>query len=619
MFRDTLARARELADGGRAWRDVAAIAGFHRIQSSPGYDAAADWLAATLSAIPGLEVAREPIAGDGVTRAFGQLQPEGWACDHAHAWLVAGDTRTPLCDFAAEPLSIVQRSAPAGGRFRLVDAARAPDAELRGAAALVGEGTRAALERRVRGAGAAGIVTDFRRLVPPVRDAGTDPDSLAYTSFWWAGDEPRAWGLVVTPGTGAELRRRLAAGEPLELEVDVATRRYAATPPLVSARVPGETDDDVLVVAHLCHPLPGAHDNGSGVAAAIETARVVAALARARGTRARRGVRFLWMPELTGTFAWLAADPARIDRLTAALNLDMVGADQAACGSTFLLEHPPCFAASFAEELLARIRAEALDWVTSFSGPGHYGLVRHAEVPYSGGSDHAVFVDPSVGVPCPLLIHWPDRFYHSSYDTPDRVDPAALALTVRCAATYAAVLADTGPREAEWLAELVARGARRRLLAAADAPDAPRGTARERVRGDAALASLARLGIEPGRIARERAAFVAFADREAPATPAAAAARDARVPVRRERGPLDLLEHQIDGWERLDDAGRAAWRALAAAHPVPALELAWFAADGRRDVDAIARLVALETGGEPGAGVSQFFDGAAAMGRIDWR
>jgi hypothetical protein len=50
------------------------------------------------------------------------------------------------------------------------------------------------------------------------------------------------------------------------------------------------------------------------------------------------------MPELTGTFAWLGRHPERIDALTAALNLDMVGADQAQCGSTFLLEHPPCFA-----------------------------------------------------------------------------------------------------------------------------------------------------------------------------------------------------------------------------------------------------------------------------------
>src|SRR5262249_30721268 len=200
--------------------------------------------------------------------------------------------------------------------------------------------------------GAAGLVSDFRRLMPPVRTADDDVDSLAYTSFWWAEGEPRAWGFVVTPRTGAELRRRLASGESLSVEVDIDTREFAAAVPLVHALLPGDTAEEVLVLGHLCHPRPGAHDNGSGVASVLETARVVAALAH--GRRLKRGIRFLWMPELTGTFAWLGLEPQRIAALTAALNLDMVGADQRQCGSTFLLEHPPCFAAAFAEELLAR-------------------------------------------------------------------------------------------------------------------------------------------------------------------------------------------------------------------------------------------------------------------------
>src|SRR5262249_45257196 len=155
-------------------------------------------------------------------------------------------------------------------------------------------------------------------------------------------------------------------------------------------------------MAHLCHPEPSANDNGSGVAAALETARTLAALERAgRWRPSPRAVRFLWMPELTGTYAWLGLRDAAAPRLVAALNLDMVGEDQTQCGSTLLVEHPPVFAASFAEELLARIRGEAQDWVTSFSGPGHYSMTRIAEVPYSGGSDHIVFNDPGRGVPCP--------------------------------------------------------------------------------------------------------------------------------------------------------------------------------------------------------------------------
>ena len=63
----------------------------------------------------------------------------------------------------------------------------------------------------------------------------------------------------------------------------------------------------------------------------------------------------------------------------------------------------------------------------SLTGLGEYPLYRQAEVSFSGGSDHVILSDPSIGVPTPMLIQWPDRFYHTSADTPDRTDPGSLA------------------------------------------------------------------------------------------------------------------------------------------------------------------------------------------------
>src|SRR5262249_58296274 len=116
-------------------------------------------------------------------------------------------------------------------------------------------------------------------------------------------------------------------------------------------------------------------------------------------------------------------------------------------------------------------------------------MPRMAEVPYSGGSDHALWLDPSAGVPCPMLIQWPDRYYHSDLDTPERCDPRSLALAARAAATYAAFLAGAGADELAWLVDLVARGARRRLLLALDRAERARTCAAERERGQRAPAS----------------------------------------------------------------------------------------------------------------------------------
>jgi hypothetical protein len=631
MFRELLERVRAEASGERAHESVCALARFHRVQASPGYDEAAHWLCGALKS-HGLEPEVETVPGDGHTRLLGQLMPEGWECTRALATLVDGPHRQRLCDYEAERLSLVLRSAPARGRFRLVaveDGAEERDYEgldVRGAVVL----TRAPVHRAHRLAvverGAAGLLHDGRRLLPPVRERMDDPDALTYASFWWSTPEPRGWGFVASPRQGERLRERLRGGDRLELDVEIEARAFATLIPLVSATLRGRREGEVLIVAHLCHPRPSANDNASGAAALLEAARVLATL-RARGefSDAGLGVRLLWVPEITGTYAWIASDPDRARRTVAALNLDMVGEDQERCGSTFLIERPPCFAASFAEDLIARIRAEAQDWVTTYSGPGHFSMTRMAEVPYSGGSDHAVLGDPAVGVPCPALIQWPDRFYHSSHDTPDKCDPRSLALAVRCAATYAAFLASLTDSGRAWLTDAVGRGARARLLSALDRAEPAREVARERIRMRRTLASLGRLGLDPPRLEAARGSLEAYAAREAslpapqpPARPAAAKA-GAR-PRRRQAAPLDYQRHLLAGYAGLTRADREGWWRLEKDAPedAPLFDLAWFACDGRRTLDEIARLVWIECGHYEPDALAEFFTYTERLGLSDW-
>ena len=624
-FRPLLEQVREVASGERALASVRALARFHRVQASPGYDSAAAWLRGEIERI-GLTPEVESVPGDGVTRFWGCLMPEGWECRRAVATLVQGSTCRVLCDYDACRLSLVLRSAPARGRFPIValedgsEDAHYDGIDVRGRVVL----TRGAAHRvhtlAVVERGAAGLLCDGRRLFPPVRDFFDDPDQVAYTSFWWNGDEPRCFGFVVSPREGEALRARLRAGAGLELEVDVDSRRFATAIPLVSARMAGEIPGDVLVLAHLCHPEPSANDNASGAAAALETARVLAELARRQAWRPRRGVRFLWVPELTGTYAWLARDPGRAAQLVAGVNLDMIGESQELCGSTFLIEHPPCFAASFAEELLGRIRAEAVDWVRSYSGPGHYSLVRMAEVPYSGGSDHAVLNDPQVFVPCPMLIQWPDRFYHSSHDTPDKTDPRSLELAVRCAATYAATLAALDREGLEAVTAMVARGARMRVLRALEHADPGRAVAGAALAGRRRLASLERLGAAPARVAEETERLEAFVAREAGTREPAAGAGDMRVPRRLVPAPLESQRHLVGGVGAQDRAERERFRRLELDTPNAAtlFELAWYACDGARTVQQIAGLVWLETGADAGQAIAEFFEWTARRGLSEW-
>lgn len=626
MFDELMTAVRGEVSGTRALESVRAIARHHRIQSTPGYDDAAAWLAGALEAA-GLTPRVERVAADGRTRRLGSLLPQGWVCERATATLHGRTGSEPLCDFAAEPLSVVQRSAAAAGRYPLIAIGEGSEADdyrgldVRGKVVLASGPAHRVHALAVVERGAAGILTDFRRLLPPVRGAGDDPDAIAYTSFWWSERAARGWGFVVSPRIAGRLRERLRAREPMELEVEIAARAADTETPLVTATLGGGPGaGEVLVLAHLCHPRPGANDNASGAAAALECARTLAAL-RARGawTPGERAVRFLWMPEWNGTLAWLAAEPARAARTLAAINLDMVGEDQSQCGSTLQLEHPPHFRATFAETLLADVRRE---WIAGAGGSA--GRTRVSEVPFSGGSDHAVLIDPAFGIPCPMLIQWPDRYYHSSYDTPDRCDPGSLELAAGLAATYAGWLAAAGPDQRATLGARTLEDARRRMDEAAGGEDAPRRLAREHTRGASAIASLGRLGVPAGAIAGLEAALDAHAAaRGAGAWQGGEAG--GRIPVRRLGAPLDLLIHLLPGWDASSAEDRERWRMLERELPGGrlALDLAWVACDGRRASGEIAALIERETGVRPPArgasSIESFFEAAARLGLSGWK
>jgi len=151
------------------------------------------------------------------------------------------------------------------------------------------------------------------------------------------------------------------------------------------------------------------------------------------------------------------------------------------------------------------------------------------------------------------------------------------------------------------------------------ADDAPGGQAatRERLRLERALASLARLG-HRAPVAAALASFDAFAAPFGGAAAPRARAAGTAVPVRRQGSPLPFQRHGTEGYERLDAAAREAlWTFDAGAEP-QLLEAAWFAADGRRTLDEIAALVALEPPGSPDVDVAALFDWTARLGRSHW-
>ena len=644
-----------------AHRHVVAISRFHRIQASPGFRAAADYVVAQL-VMAGVQVAVKRFPADGIARFWSTPSFLEWTCDDARLALLdeRGEASETLCDFAAVPISLIQRSIPIDGEFTVValggkdgkDEADYEGVDVAGKLVLTNAPVAMVQECAVRRHGAAGILFDGMKAGG--RSELDLPDARQYTSFWWAGQvQPDGWGFVVSPRQGQKLRAALADGKPVRVRVKIVSRFYRGSFEVVEGFIPGsgESDQEVLLVSHLCHPQPGAHDNGSGAAALVETAATLARLIRDGSLPPpRRGIRFIWPPEMTGTFAWLAEHEADVQRgrWIAGLNLDMVGADQCQTGSTWQLVDLPQAGAAFADHLLAWLREPFLGGETSGFAQKP-GACRHEETPFSVGSDHYILADPTVGIPSPMLIQWPDKFYHTSADTPDRVSADSLGRSGALAAAYAAWLATAGDREVDWLAHLMLsrfateadRQAMRAIEAARETGDAGE---RARIRRDcergsrfraermvAALASLLRLA--PGiseQIAGWRDAVTAASaradawvrseidDAPAPDCPAAAWRVEAAtlIPRRLFLGPIDVgmslqadAQHLVPAYWELSD------KASGSFYEHGALLQYW--ADGKRTVAEIADLAEIETGQPADELVLRYFKLLAEAGTIE--
>lgn len=642
-----------------AHQHVVALSQFHRIQASPGLRAAAGYVAEQLEAA-GVQVAIHRYPASAATGFWACPGFQEWSCDGATLHLLdeRGEVTETLCDFAAIPISLIQRSIPASGEFDVVapagkggkDAADYAGLDVAGKVVLTNESVARVLELAVRERGAAGILFDGMKAGG--RSDLDLPDARQYTSFWWAGGcRPDGWGFVLSPRQGRKLRSRLAEGKPVRVRAEVRSRFYDGGLEVVEAVIPGATQEEVLLVGHLCHPRPGAHDNASGAAALLEAAATLSRLiAEGRlpgppitGGRPTRGIRFLWVPEMTGSYAWLAEHQADVERgrWIAGLNLDMVGADQNQTGSVWQLVNLPQAASAFADHLLSWLRQPFLEGQ------------RFEDAPFSAGSDHYILSDPTVGIPTPMLLQWPDKFYHTSADTPDRVSPDSLGRSGALAATYAFWLAMAGPAEARWLGHLMvtrfAAQAAREAVAAVEAvrtaEDQPtkvkawrhyrRRSAFLAGRMAIALGTLQRLDPHLGEsvtawraeVAETAAREAAWAeeilgpDRPAETPPATdeqwRAEAEKLVPRRLFPGPADLgmalqsrpRELREAYWQLEDSAGRPV-------HDEAALLQYW--ADGRRTVAEIADLVELETGKPAGDLALRFFRLLAQIGLVQY-
>lgn len=458
-MKDVINSIRKEVSQKRLYASVKEVSNFHRIQASTGFREAAQFVCKKLLDM-GIEAHIHEFQADEKTWYLQQKMFMEWDCKDA--WLEVVELDERIADFKEEPISIIQKSYPCDYVDEPLDIvlvenndeAYLDSLDLKGKLAFIHTMPNAYMESVIKQRGAVGFVTDFMREVPYVRARNDAYDTLNYTSFWWkhTEDEPKTFGFVLSPRNGDKLKK-------LCLEMEAAYQKDSSKPrypkakakieaslypgkmEVVEAVLPGESKEEIMMSAHLCHPRSSANDNASGVAGSMEALRVLKSLSESGKIPAlKKTIRLILVPEMTGTYCYLST-LSSYDHIKGAINMDMIGGKQdgfygpITITSTHHAINSPI--TSIASMTLKYVRQMA----PAFMGDP-VPMVNAVIEPYSGGSDHIIFSDPSIGVPCIMLGQWPDKYYHTSSDTLECVDPKVLAFSTTFAAGFVYALSN---------------------------------------------------------------------------------------------------------------------------------------------------------------------------------
>jgi aminopeptidase-like protein len=218
------------------------------------------------------------------------------------------------------------------------------------------------------------------------------PEWIPYRTSYYA----ERWGFCLS-------QRQLEALEPGEYDVCIDSSLEGGSLTYGEVYLPGESTDEVLISAHVCHPSL-ANDNLSGVVIAAHLARYLESVSR------RYSYRVLFIPGTIGAITWLARNESVVPGIRHGLVL-------AGLGDAGPLTYKR---SRRGDATIDRAAAHVLRQL------GDHEILEFSPFGY----DERQFCSPGFNLPVGRLSRTPyDRYpeYHTSADNLQFVDPAQLA------------------------------------------------------------------------------------------------------------------------------------------------------------------------------------------------
>ena len=264
------------------------------------------------------------------------------------------------------------------------------------------------------------------------------PNEIVSTNV---GAQPGTAAWALSPRVARTLETALGRGQRVTIRSLTKSEQVPNKQEIVHAEIPGDgsTTQEVAIGGHLFEGYikQGANDDNSGCALTLEIGRTYLKLVNeGKLPKPRRTINFNWVQEISGTNAWFNAHPEKARVIIGDLNFDMEAIRLTLSRSYWIMQRTPDTFPSYINDIgqsmmeyvseltRERVRYRANGYVPSvdITSPNGSTDAFYIKIDqHYGSSDHVTYMQH--GVPAVMFITWPDMWYHSSQDTPDKQDP----------------------------------------------------------------------------------------------------------------------------------------------------------------------------------------------------
>ena len=432
--------------GDIALEHIRQLADFHRLQPSPEYHRAAQYIANWAKKYGLKNVNIESFPADGTKMNYTFTTRPAWEASEGELWLIK-PKKKKLVSYKEIPLCLATYSRDTNVETELIDVGSGiystdyDGKDVEDKIVLASGHPSSVIIRAVFQRKALGVISyytiDFQKTRRPADyENQITWGRIPYSDY--KGKKP-TFAFMISYRMALDLKEMLDRNIKVTIAAKIKARTFSGNYEIVTAEIPGKIkqEEEILFIAHLDHYKPGANDNASGSSAILEIARsFIELLKEKKITPPQRTIRFMWVPEINGTMAYLAGHPKAFERTKAVINMDMVGEDLKKCKSSLHLYRTPDSLPHYLSDVVQNFleytkvtnREDSIGDQTNLiiSSNGTRDGFDCSVEPHMGGSDHYIFNDGSIRIPAVAFICWPDVFYHSSEDTPDKCDPTTL-------------------------------------------------------------------------------------------------------------------------------------------------------------------------------------------------